>query len=63
MYIYARSSKKNKQKKYDELIFLIYDICSNTIMKININGLRIKHVISTILKRFKLNFKYEFLKI
>jgi len=43
MYIYARSSKKN-----DELIFLIYNIFSNIIMKININGLRIKHEISTI---------------
>ena len=32
-------------------------------MKININGLRIRYVISTVLKTFKLNFKYEFLNI
>jgi len=38
MYIYARSSKI----KNDELIFLIYNICSNTVMQINTNGLRIK---------------------
>ena len=63
MYIYARSSKKNKQKKYDEYIFIIYNICSNKVMKININGLRIRYVISTVLKTFKLNFKYEFLNI
>jgi len=62
MDIYGRSSKKNK-KKYDEHIFLIYNICSNKVMKININGLRIKYVISTVLKIFKLNFKYEFLNI
>jgi len=55
--------KKTNKKKYDEHIFLIYNICSNKVMKINTNGLRIKHVISTILKTFKLNFKYEFLKI
>jgi len=54
---------KKQTKKYDELIFLIYNICLNTIINININGLRIKHVISTILKTFKLNFKYKFLKI
>jgi len=44
MYIYACSSKKTK-KKYDEHIFLIYNICSNKVMKININGLRIRYVI------------------
>jgi len=63
MYIYARSSKKNKQKKYDEHIFLIYNICSNKVMKININGLRIRYVISIVLKTFKLNFKYEFFSL
>jgi len=52
--------KKNKQKKYDEQIFLIYNICSNKVMKININGLRTRYVIFTALKTFKLNFKYEF---
>jgi len=51
------------KKIYDDHIFLIYNICSNTVMKININGLRINYVISTVLKTFKLNFKYELLKI
>jgi len=63
MCIYACSSKKHKQKKYDEHIFLIYNICSNKVMKTNKNGLRIRYVISTVLKTFKLNFKYEFLNI
>jgi len=54
---------KKQTKKIWWAIFLIYNMCSNTIMKININGLKIKYVISTILKIFKLNFKYEFLKI
>ena len=42
MYIYARSSRKTNKKKNDEHIFLIYNICSNKVMKININGLRIR---------------------
>jgi len=54
---------KKTKKKYDEHIFLIYNICSNKVMKININVLRIRYVISTVLKTFKLNFKYEFLNI
>jgi len=32
------------------------------VMKINTSGLRIKHMITTILKIFKFNFKYEFFK-
>ena len=55
--------KTKTKKKYDEYIFLIYNICSNNVMKININGLTIRYVISTVLKTFKLNFKYEFLNI
>jgi len=44
------------------LFFYFIIICTNTntIMKINTNGLRIKHMITTILKIFKFNFKYEF---
>jgi len=38
--------KKQTKKKYDEHIFLVYNICLNTVMKININRLRIKYVIS-----------------
>ena len=56
MHVLVRKTKK----KYDEHIFLIYNICSNKVMKININGLRIRYVISIVLKTFKLNFKYEF---
>jgi len=55
--------KKINKQKYDEHIFLIYNICSNKVMKINTNGLRIRYVISTVLKTFKLNFKYVFLNI
>jgi len=55
--------KKTNKQKYDENIFLIYNIRSNKVMKINTNGLRIRYVISTVLKTFKLNFKYEFLNI
>jgi len=44
------------------LFFYFIIICTNTVMKLNTNGLRIKHMITTTLKIFKFNFKYEFFK-
>ena len=44
------------------LFFYFIIICTNTVMKLNTNGLIIKHMITTTLKIFKFNFKYEFFK-